>query len=127
MINLTEIAITFLIVMLGNKIQDNYKPDQLEIHLSNGRISYVSINKGNYSCPKNCGAKHYHKTSVSKQVFSETNYQIYYDISNSYLKLNNSDIIDIYEIKTKKIKKSKKVSTKREKLEIAYFISRFDL
>ena len=127
MINLTEIAITMMIIMLGDKIYEKYQPDQLEMHLSNGEISYVKINKKGYSCPKFCGAKHFHETTVSDNSQYNSNYKIFYDLSNSYLKLNGVNIINIFEIKTQKIKKNKKINTNREKVEIEKFINKITL
>ena len=127
MINLTEIAITMMILMLGDKIYEKYQPEQLEMYLSNGEISYVQINAKGYSCPKFCRAKHFHETIISDSSKENSNYEIFYDLSNSYLKLNNLDIIDIFEIKTEKIKKNKKIKTKRERLEIKSFINEITL
>ena len=127
MINLTEIAITMMIIMLGDKIYEKYQPDELEMHLSNGKISYVKINTKGYSCPKFCGAKHFHETIISDKSEVNSNYEIFYDLSNSYLKLNNLDIISIFEIKTEKIKKNQKIKTKRERLEIEKFINKITL
>ena len=123
MINLTELAITILVVIAGEKIQEKYGPDELELHLSNGTVSYVVINK-KYSCPKNCAAKHYHETIISNDN-SDSNYKIHYDSSN--LKLNNLDVLDIYEIKNKKNKKNNEKSPIREKIEMSYFINKFNL
>ena len=127
MINLAEIAITIMIVMLGDKIYEKYQPDQLEMHLSNGEISYVQINTKGYSCPKFCGAKHFHEAMISDKSKINSNYEIFYDLSNSYLKLNDMDIIGIFEIKTERIKKNKKIKTKRERLEIESFINQITL
>ena len=127
MTNITEIAITFIIIFIGDKIQENYKPKELEMYLSNGKISYVKINKKDYSCPKSCKANHFHEVTVSNKNTNQYNYQIHYDSFDSNLKLNELDIINIYEIKNKKSKKDKDIQTKKEKIEVNYFIDKFNL
>ena len=65
MIKILEISITMLIVMLGNKISDFYKADIMELHLSNGIISNIKIDKlqKEYSCPIYCSSDHFHTTN----------------------------------------------------------------
>ena len=58
---------------------------------------------------------------------NQYNYQIHYDSFDSNLKLNELDIINIYEIKNKKSKKDKDIQTKKEKIEVNYFIYKFNL
>ena len=125
--NLIEIAITMMVIMVGDKVYEKYQPDNLEMHLSNGEVSYVMINKNNYSCPKSCGANHFHETIISDTNIDDPNYKLFYDPLNSYLKLNNLDIVDIFKIKTEKVKKNKKITTKRERLEMEYFINKISL
>ena len=126
MINLTEVAITLIIIMIGGKIQEQYQPDQLEIHLSDGGITYVSINK-KYSCPKNCKTQHYHETMISDTDSNKSNYEIYYDGSKEGLRLNNSNVINVFEIKREKKKNKKNSSIKKEELGVQNFINKFDL
>ena len=125
--NLIEIAITMMVIMVGDKVYEKYQPDNLEMHLSNGEVSYVIINKNSYSCPKSCGANHFHETIISDTNIDAPNYKLFYDPLNSYLKLNNLDIVDIFKIKTEKVKKNKKITTKRERLEMEYFINKISL
>ena len=126
MINLTEVAITLIIIMIGGKIQEQYQPDQLEIHLSDGGIKYVSINK-KYSCPKSCKTQHYHETMISDTDSNKSNYEIYYDDSKEGLRLNNSNVINVFEIKREKKKNKKNSSIKKEELGVQNFINKFDL
>ena len=126
MINLTEVAITLIIIMIGGKIQEQYQPDQLEIHLSDGGITYVSINK-KYSCPKSCKTQHYHETMISDTDSNKSNYEIYYDGSKEGLRLNNSNVINVFEIKREKKKNKKNSSIKKEELGVQNFINKFDL
>ena len=65
MVKIIEIAATMIIVVLGSKIEEYYKSDLVELHLLNGNITYVKLNKGNnYSCPKTCSAIHFHDALI---------------------------------------------------------------
>ena len=51
------------------KIGEFYKPSILEVHLLNGDISHVKIDKQNtYSCPISCGAIHHHNAVITKEI-----------------------------------------------------------
>ena len=130
MIKLLEIAVTMLVLMVGNKVSEHYKPAMLELHLSNGQILDVMVDKkNNYSCPKYCASNHFHNTLVSKNDINHSNYTILYQKNNTVpLSLNGLDIINIFEIKEEKIIKNKKRSTniKKEKLELSSFIQRYN-
>ena len=126
MINLTEVAITLIIIMIGGKIQEQYQPDQLELHLSDGGVTYVSINK-KYSCPKSCKTQHYHETIISDGDSNKFNYEIYYEDSKEGLKLNDLNIINVFEIKKAKKKNKKNSLIKKEELGVQNFINKFDL
>ena len=45
MIKVIEVGISMLILMTGIKVGDFYKASMLEVHLSNGEISHIKINK----------------------------------------------------------------------------------
>ena len=80
MIKLIEVAATIVIVFLGEKIGDYYKADLIELHLLNGNIQYVKVNKNNnYSCPKRCLTNHFHDALISKDITSILNYNLVYD------------------------------------------------
>ena len=130
MIKLLEIAVTMLVLMVGNKVSEHYKPAMLELHLSNGRILDVMVDKKNdYSCPKHCASIHFHNALVSKNNINDSNYTILYKNNNNLpLTLNGIDIVNILEIKEKKIIKNRKrtTNTKKEKLELSVFIQRYN-
>tara|TARA_Y100001970_G_scaffold163872_1_gene200272 strand:+ start:1913 stop:2308 length:396 start_codon:yes stop_codon:yes gene_type:complete len=131
MINLIEIAVSVLILMSGIKINDFYKPEMLEIHLSNGNMFNIKINKNNsYACPVNCGAIHYHDVLMADENKTEFNYNISYAVDgNSKLKLNGNNIIKIFEVNTvknNKNKNNKNDSTKR-RVDIQNFIKKYNL
>ena len=130
MIKILEIAVTMLVLMVGNKVSEHYKPAMLELHLSNGQILDVLVDKKNeYSCPKHCRSEHFHNTLVSDYNITNSNYTILYQKnSNDPLSLNGVDIINIFEIKEKKIIKNRKKTTNRtkEKLELSSFIQKYN-
>ena len=98
MIKLLEIAVTMLVLMVGNKVSEHYKPAMLELHLSNGRILDVMVDKkNNYSCPKHCASNHFHNALVSKNNINDSNYTILYKNNNHLpLTLNGIDIVNIF-------------------------------
>ena len=65
MIKLLEIATTMVIFLFVNKVEDYYSSDLIELHLLNGNIEYVKVNKGNkYSCPTSCSINHFHNALI---------------------------------------------------------------
>ena len=130
MIKIVEIAVSMLIFISGVKIGDYYKPSMLEIHLSNGSISYIQVDKkSSYSCPINCEAIHYHDALVVNNNLSNSNYSISYLNNNLELKLNTNDIVRIFEVnEDKKNKKKKnKANFKKTKIDIKSFIKKYNL
>lgn len=127
MIKILEIAATMLIIMIGNKVEDYYKADLIELHLSNGVIEYVKINKeNNYSCPKNCKAKHFHNTLISNENKLELNYNLIYDSKKNKISLNGVNIINVFEvIDNKNNKKNKNRINKKNQIDLQNFINRY--
>ena len=127
MVKIIEIAATMMILLLGNKIEEYYKSDLLELHLLDGNIKYVKINKSNnYSCPKTCSANHFHSALISKDILIEQNYNLIYDTENKIF-LNKINVIDAFEIiEKKKSKKSKLQKTQRNKIDFEYFFNKYD-
>ena len=127
MVKIIEIAATMIIVVLGNKIEEYYKPDLVELHLLNGNIKYVKLNKENsYSCPKTCLAKHFHDTLISKDIDINKNYNLNYS-NKDKISLNGVDIVNAFEIiEVKKSKKNKVQTTYRNKLDFKNFINKYN-
>ena len=128
MIKILEIAATMLIIMVGNKVGEYYKADLIELHLSNGFIEYVKINKkNNYSCPKNCKTKHFHNTLISNKNELELNYNLIYDAKKNKISLNGVNIINAFEIIDKKNnKKTKNKINKKNQIDLQNFINRYN-
>jgi len=129
MIRIIEITTTMLIIMLGGKINDFYKSDLIELHLSNGNVQYVEINKkNNYSCPKTCKANHFHHTLILENVLNKMNYNITYNNKESdKISLNDIEVLKVFEIiEQKKNKKNKISKVKRNRLNIQNFINKYD-
>jgi len=122
-----EIAATLIIVVLGNKIEEYYKPDLVELHLLNGNIKYIKLNKENtYSCPKTCSADHFHDTLILKNSGIDKNYNINYN-NNDQISLNGIDIINAFEIvEVKKSKKNKVQTVYRNKLDFKNFMNKYN-
>jgi hypothetical protein len=125
MIKIIEIAITMLVIMVSDKINDMYKNQLMELHLNNGKISLVKLIKSNvYSCPKGCKAKHYHHTLLSKNKTS--NYNLIY--KNKLLYINDIKVINAFKV-TEKIKidkKNKKIKSRiftKEEVNINIFFN----
>ena len=127
MVKVIEIAATMIIVLLGNKIGEYYKADSVELHLLNGSIKYVKVNKNNnYSCPKTCLNDHFHDTLISNDLVVDGNYNITYDNKNK-ISLNGIDVINAFEIiEIKKSKKNKFSKTIRNKLDFKNFIKKYN-
>ena len=127
MIKIIEIASTIIIVLLGSKIEEYYKPDLVELHLLNGNIKYIKLNKENsYSCPKTCSSDHFHDTLILKDSDIEKNYNINYN-NKDQISLNGINIINAFEIvEVKKSKKNKVQTTYRNKLDFKNFMSKYN-
>ena len=130
MIKLLEIATTMVIFLLVNKAEDYYSSDLIELHLLNGNIEYVKVNKSNkYSCPKSCSINHFHDVLILEnetKVENEGNYSLFYNNKNKIF-LNGINIINAFEIiETKKSKKNKVSKTERNKLNLKNFINKYN-
>ena len=129
MIKLIEIGVSMLILMTGIKVGEFYGPSMLEVHLSDGAIKYIKINKkSSYSCPRNCSAMHYHNALIDNKK-SNISYNFYSSKDDDKLELNNQKVIKIFEIKEekKKGKKKNKKTINRKKVDIRYFIEKYSL
>ena len=130
MIKIIEVAVSMLILMTGIKVGDFYKPSMLEVHLSNGDISHIKVNKQNsYSCPSNCSAIHYHDALLTNNSQLNSNYSLYSSKDESNLKLNNTKVVRIFEIQEEKSysKKKNKINMQKRKVDIDYFIKKYNL
>ena len=127
MTKIIEIAATIIIVVLGSKIEEYYKPDLVELHLLNGNVKYIKLNKENsYSCPKTCSANHFHDTLISKDTGVDKNYNLNYN-NKDKISLNGVDIINAFEIiEVKKSKKNKVHTTHRNKLDFKNFMNKYN-
>ena len=125
MINILEIAITFILLLFGGKISDSYKSENVEMHLDNGSIHYFEIHKNDkYACPKSCSVNHFHSTYIVNKddSFNETDITI--NNNNTSLSYEKNEVSDIYYIK--KVKKSrKKQSIERNKVDVNTFLKRY--
>ena len=127
MIKIIEVALTMLVIMVGDKINDIYKDKLMELHLDNGEISLVKVIKSNsYSCPKVCEANHYHHSLISKNQTS--NYNLIY--KNNLLYINDIEVINAFKIieKRKKDKKNKEIKKRiltKEEVDINIFFNQF--
>tara|TARA_Y100001960_G_C14187934_1_gene593492 strand:+ start:211 stop:600 length:390 start_codon:yes stop_codon:yes gene_type:complete len=129
MIKLIEIGISMLVLMAGIKVGEFYGPSMLEVHLSDGVIKYIKINKNSsYSCPRNCSAMHYHDTMIDNKK-SDISYNFYSSKDDGKLELNNQKVVKIFEIeeKNKKGKKKNTRITNKRKIDIGYFIDKYSL
>ena len=125
MVKIVEILSTLLVISIGNKINDYYKPDLIELHLSNGNIHYIKIDKANsYSCPKSCKAIHYHNTLIVEDYHDKENYSLAYNANQ--LTLNDFEVLSAFEIiEIKKTKKNKSTKTERNQLDIQSFFYKY--
>ena len=125
MINILEITITFILLLLGGKISDSYKSENVEMHLDNGSIHYFEIHKNDkYACPKTCSVKHFHSTYIVNENDSFNESDITINNNNSLLSYEKNEVSDIYYIK--KVKKSrKKQSIERDKVDVNTFLKRY--
>ena len=117
MYRLIEVVISMLIMFGGNQIGKNFSDLFYEIHLKNGDILNVKINKdNNYSCPLECGAFHYHSTKINE--YNLNSFSLKFDDYDNSVILNDKEVAIIYSVKAKKHKKGsgqidkKKISLK---------------
>jgi len=69
----------------------------LEVHLSNGDISHIKVNKQNsYSCPSNCSAIHYHDALLTNNSQLNSNYSLYSSKDESNLKLTLKQLLLLF-------------------------------
>ena len=125
MVKIVEILSTILVISLGSKIDDYYKADLIELHLSNGNIHYIKVGKiNNYSCPKSCKAIHYHSALIVEDYHDKVNYSLNYNANQ--LTLNDFEVLSAFEIiKIKKTKKNKIAKTERNQLDIKSFFNKY--
>ena len=125
MVKIVEILSTMLVITIGNKINDYYSPDLIELHLSNGAIHYVKIDqKNDYSCPKVCKTNHFHSTLIVENFHNKESYALSY--SDKKLSLNEFEVLNAFEIiKIKKSKKNKIPKTERNRLDIKSFLNKY--
>ena len=129
MVKLIEIAATMVIIMLGEKISNYYKPDLIELHLLNGDVTYIKVGeKNNYSCPKTCKANHFLSTKILNSTSNDKSYNLIYNTKQkNQISLNGVDVIDAFEIiEEKKNKKNKKPKTERNRLDLKNFINKYN-
>ena len=126
MVILLEMTISLLLLMSIEKIGEFYGDSFLEIHLNNGSVLDVKIDKNHsYACPINCGAIHHHSVILDKNP-NNSKYTINYLNADNRLKINNYEISNIYEI-NKKTRKSKKTKKLKTKVDLQTFIKRYNL
>ena len=125
MINILEIAITFILLLLGGKISESFKSEHVEMHLDNGSIHYFEIHKNDkYACPKACSVNHFHSTYIVKKDDLINESDITINNIDSSLSYEKHEVSDIYYIK--KVKKSKKKhSIERSKVDVNKFLKRY--
>tara|TARA_B100001175_G_scaffold312067_1_gene317461 strand:- start:632 stop:1012 length:381 start_codon:yes stop_codon:yes gene_type:complete len=126
MIILLEMTISLLLLMSIEKIGELYGDSFLEIHLNNGHVLDIKIDKDrSYACPINCGAIHHHSVILDKNPNS-SKYTINYLDADNRLKINNCEISNIYEI-NKRAKESKKTKKLKTKVDLQAFVKRYNL
>ena len=125
MINILEIAITFILLLFGGKINESYKSENVEMHLDNGSIHYFEVHKNNkYACPKTCSVNHFHSTYITNEDDPPNKSDITIDKSKNSLSYEKNKVSEIYLIK--KVKKSKKKqSIERNNVDINTFLKRY--
>ena len=127
MIKIIEVLLTMVVIMVSDKISDIYKDKMMELHLDNGKISFVKIIKSNsYSCPQVCEATHYHHSFISKN--KTNNYNLIYKNKTLYIndiKVNSAFIVKEKRKIDKKNKKLKKIILTKEKVDINNFFNKF--
>ena len=125
MINILEITITLILLLLGNKISDTFKSENVEMHLDNGSIHYFEIHKNDkYACPKTCSVNHFHSTYIVNKNNQQNVSDITINNSDDSLTFERNNISEIYYIK--KVKKNKKkYSIERDKVDINTFLKRY--
>ena len=122
MYKVIEVVVSLLLMYGGVEIGKIFSDSLYEIHLSNGEIINIKVNKDNiYSCPKNCGAYHFHSTITNEK--NEDNYSMNFE-NNNKITLNEYAVEKIYNIKLSKDKKSK-MKTSKEQVSLKNFILKY--
>ena len=123
MYKLIEIAISFVLMYGGIEIGKLFSDSLYEVHLANGKIVNIKVNKDNvYSCPLNCEAFHFHSTKTNLE--SDNNYSMNFNIDNNKITLNQHLVSSIYDIKVTTDKKNSK-KTKKTQVSLKNFILRY--
>tara|TARA_B100000674_G_C37356836_1_gene696683 strand:+ start:206 stop:577 length:372 start_codon:yes stop_codon:yes gene_type:complete len=123
MYKLIEVGISLLLMYGGIEIGKLFSDSLYEVHLSNGEIVNIKVNKNNvYSCPVNCGAFHFHSTKTNIEI--DNNYSMNFDLNNDKITLNEFLVSSIYNIKLHKDKKSNK-KIEKTKVSLKNFILKY--
>ena len=122
MYKVIEVVVSLLLMYGGIEIGKIFSDSLYEIHLSNGEIINIKVNKDNiYSCPTNCGAYHFHSTITNEK--NDDNYSMNFE-NNNKITLNEYVVAKIYNIKLSKNKKSK-MKTSKEQVSLKNFILKY--
>ena len=122
MYKVIEVVVSLLLMYGGIEIGKIFSDSLYEIHLSNGQIINIKVNKDNiYSCPTNCGAYHFHSTITNEK--NKDNYSMNFE-NNNKISLNEYAVEKIYNIKLSKDKKSK-MKTSKEQVSLKNFILKY--
>ncbi len=123
MYRLTEVAISILLMFGGSQIGKIFSELFYEIHLKNGDILNIKINKdNNYSCPLECGAFHYHSTKINKNNLNS--FSLKFDDYDNSVILNDKEVAIIYSVKSKKHKKGS-AEIDKKKISLKNFIMNY--
>ena len=122
MYKVIEVVVSLLLMYGGIEIGKIFSDSLYEIHLSNGEIISIKVNKDNiYSCPINCGAYHFHSTITNEE--NDDNYSMNFE-NNNKITLNEYVVAKSYNIKLSKDKKSK-MKTSKEQVSLKNFILKY--
>jgi len=122
MYKVIEVVVSLLLMYGGVELGKIFSDSLYEIHLSNGEIINIKVNKDNiYSCPTNCGAYHFHSTITNEKI--DDNYSMNFEYNNK-ITLNEYVVSKIYNIKLSKDKKSK-MKTSKEQVSLKNFILKY--
>ncbi len=122
MYKVIEVVVSLLLMYGGIEIGKIFSDSLYEIHLSNGEIINIKVNKDNiYSCPTNCGAYHFHSTITNEK--SDDNYSMNFE-NNNKITLNEYVVSKIYNIKLSKDRKSR-MKTSKEQVSLKNFILKY--
>ena len=122
MYKVIEVIVSLLLMYGGVELGKIFSDSLYEIHLSNGEIINIKVNKDNiYSCPTNCGAYHFHSNITNEKI--DDNYSMNFEYNNK-ITLNEHVVSKIYNIKLSKDKKSK-MKTSKEQVSLKNFILKY--